>query len=374
MSEGGSNGPPSGAHLNKQKMSEGVHPLKQVVILNHLIPFLNVLDYINLRRSLVRFSPLLPSPAQVLLRRFEHRIRNELHLEEAETTALVSLLTQRNDVFLSGGFLVSLLRGDAFRDGQDVDLFIDNESVLKDSFFWDECIHNMDNRWDYDGLQLVGLFNKGVLQFVLNAIGLAKTAISHFDISICRNAFNANFGLRICDMDGLLSSRCIINMTELISNVSRMEYRKSLKDYYVRLSDRAKKYEARGFYIGFNVGTKEEIEPLFHYPPEQAPFIEEREEIYQLMGTHNPDSCIYTKDCRCKGAGDPAARWCMNHLTMSRVHNCDCEHHKLFYVELKKRYMEEHAQKLWEEYEEYWGGKLFSHPPPEGGKTKKLKL
>lgn len=371
MSEGGSNGPPSGAHLNKQKMSEGVHPLKQVVILNHLIPFLNVLDYINLRRSLVRFSPLLPSPAQVLLRRFEHRIRNELHLKEEEAAALVSLLTQRNDVLLSGGFLVSLLRGDAFRDGQDVDIFIDNEHVLKDSLFEGDTAN--DNMWDYDGIQPIYLYNRGIVQFIRNEARIAKESICRFDISICRNAFNANFGLRICDMDGLLSSHCIVNMSEWISNVSRMQYRKSLKDYYIRLGDRVKKYEARGFYIGFNIGTKEEIEPLFHYPPEHAPFIEEREEVYQLMGMHNPDSCIYTKDCRCKGAGDPAARWCMNHLTLSRVHNCDCEHHKLFYAELKKRYMEEHAKKFWEEYEDFWSSLL-----PTGGlhshKIKKQKI
>lgn len=367
-------GPPSGAHLNK-KMSEGVHPLKQVVILNHLIPFLNVLDYINLRRSLVRFSPLLPSPAQLLLHRFEHRLRHELHLEEVEATALLSLLTQRNDIFLSGGFLVSLLRGDAFRDGQDVDLFIDNEYVLKDSIFWEER-QNPDTLWDYDGVQPIYLYNRGVVQFVHNDISLAKTAISHFDIPICRNAFNATLGLRIFDMNGLVRSHCVVNMTEWISNVSKMQYRKSLKDYYVRLSDRVKKYEARGFYIGYNIGTKEEIEPLFHYPPEQTPFVEEREEVYRLMGMHNPDSCIYTKDCRCKGAGDPAARWCMNHVTKSRVHNCDCEHHKIFYVELKKRYMEEHAKTLWEEYEAYW-----SSLPPAGGegglhspKIKKLKI
>lgn len=347
-------------------MSEGVHPLKQVVILNHLIPFLNVLDYINLRRSLVRFSPLLPSPAQLLLHRFEHRIRHELHLEEKKATALISLLTQHNDIFLSGGFLVSLLRGDAFRDGQDVDLFIQDTDILRDTVFWKDF---QNDAWEYDGaIQIFHIVNSGLVQFVINWDYTTKEAISRFDISICRNAFNTTFGLRIHDMNGLLRSQCIVNMPEWLSNVSKLQYRDSLKNCYVRLSDRVKKYEARGFYVGYNIGTKEEIESVLKYPPDKGVFVENREDIYRLMGMHNPDSCIYTKDCRCKGAGDPAARWCYK----GRI-NCDCEHHKIFYVELKKRYMEEHAQKLWEEYEAYWSansGPADSH----SHKIKKQKI
>jgi hypothetical protein len=350
-------------------MSKGVvdnHPLKQSVIVNHLIPFLSIIDYINFRRSF-RQSKLLPSPADLLLRRFESRIRNELHLAEEVIATLVSFLTQRDDVFLSGGFLVSLLRGDAFRDGQDLDFFFSDYDLLRDTPFWIEADHNIDNSTGrvYDGMvDVVYVYTRGHVQFIEHdSSKMLLNSISRFDIPVCRNAYNRSFGLRLCNIDALTHMQCVVDIPQWVGRARNINHLESLASFYGRLSERIEKYKARGFSVGLRVGEKGEVEPLFQCPVENVPHVNSRSEMFKLMGQHNPDSCVFTKDCRCKGAGDPAARWC-------KITGCDCEHHQVFYQEMKKRWADEHAYTLWEEYEAYWtpcGG-------PHSSQIKKQKI
>jgi hypothetical protein len=329
-------------------MSKGV--FQQSVIVNHLIPYLNIIDYINLRRSF-RLSKLLPSPADLLLRRFESRIRSETHLAEEVIASLVSFLTQRDDVFLSGGFLVSLLMGDAFRDGQDLDFFFSDYNLLRDTPFWIEPDLDIDNSTGrvYDGMvDVVYVYTRGHVQFIEHETSTTLlNSISRFDIPVCRNAYNQSFGLRISNIDSLTRMQCVVDIPQWVGRARNVNHLESLSSFYARLSGRIEKYKARGFDITYNIGEKEEVEPLFQCPVENVPHVNNRSDMFKLMGQHNPDSCVFTKDCRCKGAGDPAARWC------SRT-TCDCEHHQLFFRDLKKRWADEHAQTLWEEYEAYW--------------------
>jgi hypothetical protein len=345
-------------------MSGGVHILKQSVIMNHLVSFLSVLDYINLRRALVHVSSSNISPADLVLRRFKNRLIHDFNASEEVVVTLVSLLTERSDVFLSGGILVSILRGDTIkREGQDVDLFFSDYLILKDTCFWINPHANVnfnpaDDDADvnrvYDGMvEVIYVYTRGDIQFIEHKSDAAiLDSISKFDIPICRNLYNKERGLRIQNMKALTRGHCVVDIPQWVGRVRDMHDRTSLTPCYERLLHRMKKYEERGFELEYRVGTQEEVQPFFKYPIEKVPPIIDRIDVYRLMGKHNPDSCIYTKDCKCKSAGDPAARWCTNFI--STIHSCNCEHHQVFYKEMKSRYLEEHATRLWEEYERYW--------------------
>lgn len=344
-------------------MSGGVHVLKQNVIMNHLVSFLSVLDYINLRRALVHISPSNISPADLVLRRFKNRLITDFNASEEVVVTLVSLLTERSDVFLSGGLLVSILRGDGIkREGQDVDLFFSDYLILKDTCFWvspnpdqlDTYGDELDVNRVYDGMvDVIYVYTRGDIQFIEHKSDAAiLDSISKFDIPLCRNMYNKVGGLRISNLEDLTRGHCVVDIPQWVGRVREMHDRTSLAPCYERLSSRMKKYEERGFELDYRVGTQEEVLPLFKYPIVYVPPIIDRTDVYRLMGKHNPDSCIYTKDCKCKSAGDPAARWCSNFV--STMNSCDCEHHQVFNKEMKIRYMEENATRLWEEYERYW--------------------
>ena len=362
-------------------MSGGAGVLKQSVVLNHLIPFLSIIDYINLRRALVRISPLLINASDLLLRRFERRLEEELHLESHIITSLVSLLTHEGgEVFLSGGFLVSLLRGDAFQKEQDLDLYFCNASVLKDTPFDINSFDGEEAREDFEYPNFLAIYSRifsGVkIQFIqhknknnlLSDKNNLLSGIARFDIPICRNMYSKSTGLRICHSESLTRSSCVVDVPFYMESQGLVAKRNLFKNKFKILKKRVEKYRLRGFNITFETYIDEEdFKLLFKCPIEHVPFIGNRNEIFRLMGAHNPPSCIYSKDCRCASAGDPAARFCTNHF--SKIH-CDCEHHVVFYQLLKVRWTENMIQQLWEEYEKEWKN--------EGGrasqKTKRIKI
>ena len=201
------------------------------------------------------------------------------------------------------------------------------------------------------------------IQFI-NHIGCesALTSISRFDIPICRNAFNLQSGLRLChNLEDLTRQRCTVVLSDWILRIRTLQYLRELKGYYTRLNKRIEKYQRRGFQIDIVKGDEESIRSAFVVDISKAPRIEKRDEVYRLMGKHNPDSCVYGKDCTCKSAGDPNARFC--NLTtrrrdlggfFSRVHFCDCEHHMVFYREMKQAWIIDHVDTLWREFQIFW--------------------
>lgn len=355
-------------------MSEGAGVLKQSVVLNHLIPFLSIIDYINLRRALVRISPLLISASDLLLRRFERRLYDELHLESHVVTSLISLLThQGGQVFLSGGFLVSLLRGDVFQKGQDLDFYFCNASVLKNTPFDVNPTDEGEAREDFEYPNFLAvysrIFNAVKIQFIEHKTKSdLLSGIARFDIPICRNMYSKSTGLRICYLESLTHASCVVDVPFYMESQGSIAKRNLFKNKFKILKERVEKYRLRGFDITFETHIEEEDFKLrFKCPIEHVPFIGNRNEIFRLMGAHNPPSCIYSKDCRCTSAGDPAARFCTNHF--SKIH-CDCEHHVVFYQLLKVRWIENMIQQLWEEYEKEWKneGERISQ------KTKRIKI
>lgn len=345
--------------------------LKNKDIVSCLIPFLNIIDYINLRRA-VPLNKSLLSPTELLSKRFSFRIRSDLGLSEEVARALEGLLftepEKRSPVYLTGGFLVALLRGDPFIEGQDVDLFYNGDELLQGSFPKGD-VDDTDNFEEYDGLTSIidvktNHYGQAKIQFI-NHIGCesALTSISRFDIPICRNAFNLQLGLRLChNLEDLTRQRCTVVLSDWISRIWKLQYLRELKGYYTRLNKRIEKYQRRGFQIDIVKGDEESVRSAFAVDISKAPRIEKRDEVYRLMGKHNPDSCVYGKDCTCKGAGDPNARFC-NPTTRTglrdgylqiRRHFCDCDHHMVFYREMKQAWVIDHTDTLWREFQIFW--------------------
>lgn len=340
--------------------------LKNKDIVSCLIPFLNIIDYINLRRA-VPLNKSLISPTELLSKRFSFRIRSDLGLPEDVARALEGLLFTE-PVYLTGGFLVALLRGDPFIEGQDVDLFYNADEMLYESFPKGDVVDILDDTSEeYDGLTSIidvktNHYGQAKIQFI-NHIGCesALTSISHFDIPICRNAFNLQLGLRLChNLEDLTRQQCTVVLSDWISRIWKLQYLRELKGYYTRLNKRIEKYQKRGFQIDIVKGDEESVRSAFAVDISKAPRIEKRDEVYRLMGKHNPDSCVYGKDCTCKGAGDTNARFC--NLTtrrgvldgFQRKMFCNCDHHMVFYREMKQAWVIDHTDTLWREFQIFW--------------------
>jgi hypothetical protein len=286
-------------------------------------------------------------------------------------TSLLSLLTHEGDeVFLSGGFLVSLLRGEAFQKEQDLDFYFFNVSVLKgtpfDVYPTDEG--EAKEHWEYPNFLAVYSreFSGVKMQFIEHKTkSNLLSGIARFDIPICRNMYSKSTGLRICYLESLTHSSCVVDVPDYMESQGSIAKKTLFVNKFKILKERVEKYRLRGFDIAFETLIEEEdFKRRFKCPIEHTPFIGNRNQIFKLMGEHNPPSCIYSKDCRCKSAGDPAARFCTNHF--SKMH-CDCEHHVEFYRVMKTRWIEEMIQTLWEEYEKEWGNE-------ESQKIKRIKI
>lgn len=349
--------------------------LKNKDIVSCLIPFLNIIDYINLRQA-VPLNKSLISPTELLSKRFSHRIRSDLGLSEEVARALECLLftepEKRSPVYLTGGFLVALLRGDPFIEGQDVDLFYNGDELLHESFpkgDGDDTTIRVDTSQEYEGLTSIidvktNHYGQAKIQFI-NHIGCesALTSISRFDIPICRNAFNLQLGLRLChNLEDLTRQQCTVVLSDWISRIWKLQYLRELKGYYTRLNKRVEKYQRRGFQIDIIKGDEESVRSAFAVDISKAPRIEKRDEVYRLMGKHNPDSCVYGKDCTCKSAGDTNARFCnlttrreiFSNGWASKVRFCDCDHHMVFYREMKQAWVIDHTDTLWREFQIFW--------------------
>lgn len=326
-------------------------------IISALLPYLSVLDYINLRRSIPLRSGLISSK-ELLFRRFSQRIRTDLCLPEEVAVALETLLRDRHDVYLTGGFLIAIMRGDPIVVGQDVDIF-HSDDQLYESFPRDPKLPlvDMDNS-GYDSLAglmviLTNMYGAAKIQFIQHHSSEPLENITHFDIPICRNAFNLTLGLHIFDLSGLTEQKCSVNLVEWISNFKDLTRCCGLKPLYQRLVDRIDRYYRRGFEIGVITGGDEKtIRALFKCDIDNVPFIKERSQILRLVGKHNPDSCIYTEDCKCANSDYKCRE--VRDPRHGMVFRCECDHHMVFYRELKMAWLQDHVDKLWKEYEAFW--------------------
>lgn len=322
---------------------------KSNVIVQNLIPYLSVLDYIQLRRT-QRFPKGLITPAALFWVRLLQRIRRDFQLSEEVALAFEKLFTETDLFYLTGGYLISVLRGDPFVVGQDIDLCYTQLKVEEITVF--STIQLMDEFLEYQdylrGIKSIGFIHG--IQFIEHYKGSSiPIDINRFDMNICRNMFHFKEGLKCKELDLLTHRVGQVDLVEWVGRILGYFPYETLKFVYEKLSGRAEKYRSRGFEIKIKIGTKEEVYPLFVVDPDDMPdSLEDNQNwIFDVMGKHNPDSCVYTKDCKCK-RGDQFSRWC------SIIHACDCEHHMAFLKEYKEQWSAQRAEKLWKEYQEFW--------------------
>lgn len=329
-------------------MQQGVLGVfKSNVIVQNLIPYLSVLDYIQLRRT-QRFPKGLITPAALFWVRLLQRIRRDFQLSEEMALAFEKLFTETDLFYLTGGYLISVLRGDPFVVGQDIDLCFSDFDVTKNTIF-NTIENNKLVEYRDNILGITGIGGVHGIQFIEYFSGATiPIAIKRFDMNICRNMFHFKEGLKCKELDLLTHMAGHIDLIEWIRYILGSFAYENLKIWYTKLSGRAEKYRSRGFDIKIKIGTKEEVYPLFEADPDDMPesLKDNRSWRFELMGKHNPDSCVYTSDCKCK-MGEQFPRWCS-------IQACDCEHHKAFLKEYKEKWSSRRAEELWKEYQKFW--------------------
>jgi len=327
-------------------MTEGV--FKSNVVMSHLIPYLSVLDYIQVRKS-QRFPKDLITPAQLFWKRFSWRIRRDFGLTEEIACHIEKLFTESENFCLTGGYLISVLRGDPRVDGQDIDVCFSEYDMNTDPIFKSIPNNQMVDYEHFLGIKCIGAIHG--IQFIQywNSKGIIPN-IKRFDINVCRNMFSMKEGLKCMSLDSLSKMAGRVDLGEWISsNIPFLTSKQCLKDLYTKLQNRIGKYHRRGFDITVKIGSKKDVYPLFVCEPEEMPIERKTDKnlIFEIMGKHNPDSCVYTSDCRCKSRGF-FGRWCMG------ADACNCPHHIEFQKEFRQKWSTQRAEKLWEEYADFW--------------------
>jgi len=325
-------------------MTEGV--FKSNVVMSHLIPYLSVLDYIQVRKC-QRFPKDLITPAQLFWKRFSWRIRRDFGLTEEIACHLEKLFTESDKFCLTGGYLISVLRGDTRVDGQDIDVCFSAYDIATDPILnmirykeeYETILNGISRVGAIHGIQFIEHYNKRYI----------PTNIKTFDINLCRNMFSFKEGLKCMSLDSLSKMSARVDLGEWISNIPFLTSKQCIKDLYTRLQNRVEKYHRRGFDITVKIGSKKDVYPLFVCEPEDMPTETKTNKplIFEIMGKHNPDSCVYTSDCRCKSRGF-VGRWCTG------AEACNCPHHIEFQKEFRKKWSTQRAEKLWEEYADFW--------------------
>lgn len=332
--------------------------------MEHLLGYLSVVDYINLRHATVDFiSTQIPKPADVLKQRLCNRLQRELSFTQEELMRFLGWLehNEEREMFLTGGFLVALLTGSPFDVvKQDIDVFsTDMDYDSNFGFTGNPPAFPSDESYDEDfPMSMVCNYKvqSARVQIVVwhRANGRPWDLIDHFDMSVCRNAFNLKRGLHVGDLSGLTLEECDVDMTNLLSRISKIQHRDSLIGWYERQEARFSKYRARGYDVRVTHPQGDALKNAFVMHTNVVGIFDQRE-MYALMGTHSPASCVFIPDCRCKSALDANARYCI-------PNTCSCDHHKVFYTTMKERWVARKREALALEYTNFW----FPSRPPTG--------
>jgi hypothetical protein len=337
--------------------------VSQATICNHLLAYLSVVDYINLRRATVNcISRQLPSPAQLVSRRLVRRLKHDLEFTEENVDHLMKALAgayadkdlNGGEAAFTGGFLLAVLRGESFdAERQDIDIFASFYNDGNWGFL--EPPEDVDNHEQYDDLMpFARIFNYKMqntrVQFVMCRRQGVPQAIRAFDMSICKNAFIPDRGvLYIDDLEGLTRQQCVVNVDSVVRGIYKVQFRDTLFPLYEREKKRIDKYRARGYDVRVVHAPRNALGDMFVMDPDQAGVFDP-DEMYMLMGCHAPPSCVFTPDCRCQNTRDPNVRYCIQRSEIG----CDCEHHRVYYRTLRERWVARKRQRFVEEYERCW--------------------
>lgn len=335
--------------------------IHQKPIMESLLPFLSVIDYINLKRATVNvISPKIPSPEALLLTRFMYRMRHEVGLSDDYIQVITHLLCERDGFYLTGGFLLALLRGDAFdAKKQDVDFFVTEESyrgTFIEAFDPHRAITPEDDTYgmSMDFLRVFDLGQVRVQFIVHESKELSQHSIFHFDIPLCRNLFSKRSGLKLFCLNDITKQSTTIHTVDLLTRVYDSKERTRFTEIYKRNLSRIEKYRHRGFYIRVIVSSKK---TLWSSIPIGEDLAREQacrfDRIYPIMKMHNPPSCVYTTDCRCNSEHDEKGKYCTENF------DCQCDHHRAFRKEAEAKFIDKRKEAILKEHLDFWSKKNF---------------
>lgn len=334
------------------------------IVDNHLLAYLSVVDYINLRRATVNhISRQCVKPADLVRRRVESRLKRDLHFTDEQVAHLFKLLSTHDDeesrhIFLTGGFLLTLLTGAPFdATCQDIDLFStrhDFESNFGFGGDYRKSAEHAQEQEEYSGMKTVMDVCNYKVQDVHVQVVVCRTAnhlpslVEHFDMSVCRNMFDVVNGLYIADLEGVTRQACDAELARVIGQVKNLHHRDTLWPLYQRQDKRIQKYRARGYDVRVVHPPRETLGEAFVMDVNDVRVFNP-DDIFELMGTHSPASCVFSRDCKCKSVEDAKSRFCDTDA-------CECDHHMVFYRTLRARWIKRQQAVFAEEYARYWLG------------------
>jgi hypothetical protein len=175
-------------------------------------------------------------------------------------------------------------------------------------------------------------------------------SVAHFDLIPCRNLFNMTNGLRIFGLEDITLERTTVNTFDLFMRLRHLiSVRSLLKDLYQRNVDRIVKYRKRGFDIALTIPDEDTLKSSIVFLEDRL--LHKTESLFgmfQIMGIHNPASCVRTADCRCKSVDDQKGVFCWENF------RCGCDHHVQFRQEALKRYEKQQRDYFAKEHIEFW--------------------
>jgi hypothetical protein len=326
-------------------------------IMDNLVPYLSVVDYINLKRAAIRMVTII-SPAELLFQRLVARLKSFIGLDQTLVSALIRLLSTRDDFYLSGGFLVALLRGDEFNVSvQDLDFFVTKDSYESSSKFpgLDVIRYTippaLESEEEYAHVMpFLGVVNirDSPIQFIVHeSKEQLHQSIFTFDLPVCRNYFSKKAGLRIFRLEDLTTPSTTVETSQLLSRIYGLQVRTHLLPVYERNQKRIEKYRKRGFEVHIKLATPEVLRTLIPLKNEIPLF----DLFYDIMGSHLPMSCESGFRCECKEQG-------YNIVCYRWYRNCECKAHVEFNAQAIQKYDAWRKKIIIQEHVNFWSNKL----------------
>lgn len=326
-------------------------------IMANLVPYLSVVDYINLKRAAIRMVTII-SPADLLFQRLMARLETFSHLDLSVVSEVIRLLCTRDDFYLSGGFLVALLRGDEFNVSvQDLDFFVTKDSYESSSKFSEFEVARytippaFESEEEYAHvmpfLDVVNIRDSPIQFIVHESKEQLHQSISTFDLPVCRNYFCKKAGLRIFRLEDLTKQCTTVETSQLLSRIYGLQVRTHLLPVYERNQKRIEKYRKRGFEVHIKLATPEVLRILIPLKNEIPLF----DLFYDIMGSHLPMSCESGFTCECKKQG-------YNNVCYRWYRNCKCKAHVEFNAQAIQKYDAWRKKIIIQEHINFWSNKL----------------
>lgn len=243
-------------------MDIGSTPFVHAPFVQHLVHYLAPIDYIQLRRAFcaVRKRSGLPSVIAVVRKWVDMYLRR--YVGEKATSYFEYLLCNGH-FYLSGGFMLAVLRGDSVNTDQDLDFYttelpVDDEEcgmvslaavdILQDAEIITGC-HAHGVPQEYDNIYDIQVFGHIELESLRHIQFIStkdvRETVSCFDFIFCRNIYG-NGKLYVEDPDTISLQKC----AAIISDKIHKNYQTLNQDMYAqRYMNRIEKYQQRGFQI-----------------------------------------------------------------------------------------------------------------------------